>query len=508
MAANVLKDYTGGASENTSTNKIFNSGDASSFPVPVPGDSSAKFVESIIIGALPNEVLSYIFGYLDTPAPSISTLREEPVFELTNAEVANLKTVSLVSKRWRGAILPLLFKHSRFIITEPTASRLPLLEAIRPFLDFFRDNSLNKATTSLVLLVGDKKVGNRSDYNRRSDCFEAFWETIFKTIDPTELLIVAHPEALGALTSCSVFLSDAWCFDSPYHYLRLQRSPLLNLISIEETGGVDEALKPGQIRRDGQSEIQPESSSLDSNLNNTQDPLSRPIDINPRILRVSSQAAKSSSISCVSLDREITPVKSSALFHIRPWSSLLLNEGSFIKAYSTYEFWLRQPPSVSRICEFKDGALTVLQILPDLVGESEMDESPQQALISRTIRDFSYIGIFPMVSHFSALTKNLPRLDNLYVQLVPKNNILNNPKKMTQVEAGDLWLERNSCYAILMRELFNAPPLMNFKYLQVFESGDAADEEAVRSNPILNYYFIIGQLRAALPFLEFTVLIR
>jgi hypothetical protein len=142
------------------------------------------------------------------------------------------------------------------------------------------------------------------------------------------------------------------------------------------------------------------------------------------------------------------------------------------------------------------------------VGESEMDESPQQALISRTIRDFSYIGIFPMVSHFSALTKNLPRLDNLYVQLVPKNNILNNPKKMTQVEAGDLWLERNSCYAILMRELFNAPPLMNFKYLQVFESGDAADEEAVRSNPILNYYFIIGQLRAALPFLEFTVLIR
>ena len=506
MAANVLKDYTGGASENTPTNEIFNSGDASSFPVPVPGDS-AKFVESIMIDVLPNEILSYIFGYLDSPAPSISTLREEPVFELTNAEVANLKTVSLVSKRWRGAILPLLFKHSRFIITEPTASRLPLLEVVRPFLDFSRNNSLNKVTTSFVLLVSDKKVGNRSDYNRRSDRFEAFWETIFKTIDPTELLIVAHPEALGALTSCSVFLSDAWCFDSPYHYLQLQRSPL-NLIGIEETGGVDRVLKPGQIRRDEQSEPQPESSSLDSNLNNTEDLLSRPIDINPQILRVSSQAEKSSSISRVSLDREITHVKSSALFHLRPWSSLLLNEGSFIKAYSTYEFWLRQPPSVSRICKFKDGALTVLQILPDLVGESEMDESPQQALISRTIRDFSYIGMFPMVSHFSALTKNLPRLDNLYVQLVPKNNILNNPKKMTQVEAGDLWLERNSCYAILMRELFNAPPLMNFKYLQVFESGDAADEEAVRSNSNTKLLFIIGQLPAALPFSGFTVLIR
>jgi hypothetical protein len=30
----------------------------------------------------------------------------------------------------------------------------------------------------------------------------------------------------------------------------------------------------------------------------------------------------------------------------RPWSKLLLNEGSFIRAYATYEYWKRQPPSV------------------------------------------------------------------------------------------------------------------------------------------------------------------
>lgn len=49
---------------------------------------------------------------------------------------------------------------------------------------------------------------------------------------------------------------------------------------------------------------------------------------------------------------------------------------------------------------------------------------------------------------------------------------------MVQVVHEDLWMERNSCYASLMRELFNAPPLLNYRYLEVFESGDAADTDA------------------------------
>ena len=83
-----------------------------------------------------------------------------------------------------------------------------------------------------------------------------------------------------------------------------------------------------------------------------------------------------------------------------------------------------------------------------------------------------------MASHFNGLTTHLPRLDRLYVQLVPRNEILEDPVKMEQVDMEDLWMERNSCYALLMRELFNSPPLLNFRYLQVFESGDAADTDA------------------------------
>lgn len=83
-----------------------------------------------------------------------------------------------------------------------------------------------------------------------------------------------------------------------------------------------------------------------------------------------------------------------------------------------------------------------------------------------------------MEPHFRHITEACPRVDRLYVQLVPRNDILQASSRMTQVEQTDLWLERNRCYAILMRELFNAPPVGNFKLLKCFESGDAADRAA------------------------------
>jgi hypothetical protein len=83
-----------------------------------------------------------------------------------------------------------------------------------------------------------------------------------------------------------------------------------------------------------------------------------------------------------------------------------------------------------------------------------------------------------MSSHFGSLTTKLPRLDSLYVQIVPRSEILQDSSKMAQVEPEDLWMERNSCYALLMRELFNVPSLQNYKYLRNFESGDAADKDA------------------------------
>ena len=61
---------------------------------------------------------------------------------------------------------------------------------------------------------------------------------------------------------------------------------------------------------------------------------------------------------------QILHTQASTLFGIRPWSTILLNEGSFIKAYSTYEFWLRQAPSVSFLANSK---LQVIMKFTDFV---------------------------------------------------------------------------------------------------------------------------------------------
>ena len=113
------------------------------------------------------------------------------------------------------------------------------------------------------------------------------------------------------------------------------------------------------------------------------------------------------------------------------------------------------------------------QILPSLLGASTIT-----AIISPTIRNLEYIGIFPTETHFSTITRHCPRLDRLYVQLVPRNSILEDSAKMKQVHSEDLWMERNRCYALLMRELFNNPPEGNYNFLRIFESGDSADKDA------------------------------
>ncbi|KAH7419853.1 hypothetical protein BKA64DRAFT_651724 [Cadophora sp. MPI-SDFR-AT-0126] len=393
---------------------------ASNISEDVPGGvgrSSAEGKDPVSIETLPNEILSQIFGYLDTAPPSynIDALHDEPEFGITRSEDRPLKASSLVSKRWRDASKSILFKHAQFIVRKQTTRSIMLSQQMKPFFDFLVSDSLQNVT-SFSLLVYDNKATDNPKGERRLDDFGDFWSSLFQIIDPINLLIVAPPEALGALTSCRVILTDAWNFDCPCHYLRLQRSPGLSqgrdskLISDSQAGGSE-----GSLPHLVDSSVQDHQQSI----------------------------------------RAI----SSALFDSRPWNKVLLNEGSFIKAYATYEFWTRKAPS----------------ILQDLIGATAQNG---KALISPTIRDMEYVALFPMCGHFADLSENLPRLDRLYCQLVPRNQILSDPKKMIQVESEDLWMERNASYASLMRELFNSPPSNNYQHLKVFESGDAADRAA------------------------------
>lgn len=132
--------------------------------------------------------------------------------------------------------------------------------------------------------------------------------------------------------------------------------------------------------------------------------------------------------------------------------------------YRVYEFFLRRPPSIL-------GALLGCEDFPN--------DAP---LIPPTVVDFNYIAIFPLSSHFEILLEHLPRIDRLFVQLVPKlgNGALEDMDEMRHIDPADLWMERNTSYSFMMRELTSVTnPQSNWSLLQVVETGDAtSDREA------------------------------
>ncbi|KAG9235454.1 hypothetical protein BJ875DRAFT_458993 [Amylocarpus encephaloides] len=429
--------------------------------------SKSKSTAIAKIETLPNELLSNIFCYLDIEKPSELALHDEPTFELTQSETRDLKATANVSKRWRSLVIPVLFKNARFISLDPRPERPILNEQITPFLDFAKRHSLGKFITSFTLIILGKKVANTSDGEYRLTSFSTFWYTLFKVIDPLDLLIVAHAAALGALTSCYVFLEDAGNFDCPCHYLRLQRPPTSSIKSTSEIASDHEPSNVGEAWGSVASATDNTSASFSNNSGNT--------DLAGPSGDASSTSAKPSDDELLE-PWELPRAASSTIFEIYPWTALLLNEGSFIIG----DFLLRQAPS----------------ILADMVGAHEPEHRP---FISPTIRDMSYIGIFPMERHFRAFAENLPRLDRLYVQLVPRNGILDMLSRMAKIQIEDLWMERNSCYALIMREIFKSPPSNNYKHLRVFESGDAADRDSwlmavefVKRSEVFNGWKIVG----------------
>ncbi|KAI0383393.1 hypothetical protein F5Y04DRAFT_33926 [Hypomontagnella monticulosa] len=388
---------------------------------------------------VPPEILLHVFEFLEGPAPSQVRLRDQPSDDMLNSQpgfLPSLKAVSRVCKVWRSLVMPSLFRH---ILWRPKMSSLSAftLNPI-PLLRFLEDNRLDRAVTTFALVVDfvDKEAGIRHITPEiRSVDLEWLWDQLFSVIDPLRFTIVAPPTTLAAFMSRMLFLEDAWSFSIPYHILSLARtkrsSPRDKLLSEH----IETKLSNLQVSTPEQGTTRPSRSAI-----------------------VEPSTASSSF-------RYRNP-PACPLFTIRPWTSILLNEGSSTRVYRTYEFFLRRPPSML-------GAL--------LGCEEHPNDTP---LIPPTVVDFSYIAIFPLSSHFEILLQNLPRLDRLFVQLAPRpgNRILEDEEEMKHIDPADLWMERNTAYSSLMRELtFAADPAghpRNWASLRVFESGDTADHEA------------------------------
>ncbi|KAG8168911.1 hypothetical protein KVR01_001660 [Diaporthe batatas] len=407
---------------------------------------------TLSIDALPTEMLSHIFSFLDGPAPSDERLHDQPhahMLKEADLSAQSLKNISLVNKQWRATVLPLLFRNAICYLDQSDLSLVDLEQSsgphsLTPLLSFVRDNNLTPYVKSLTLVVvkstrvrstgvGGVDLTHAGDGEYSPDPFGPLsrggrerdmvfnedsnwlWNLIFDLVDPLRFTIIASPRTLASLLARMLFLGDAWSFYQSHHVLSLSRN--------SET-----AVSPNRELEVGSSEQAGvrEQSSLAS-------------------APVARQARR---IPCF-------------LFTIRPWDALLLNEGSSTRVYKTYEYYHRRPPSM----------------LGALLGAEEFPND--EPLIPSTIRDLSYVGIFPLSTHFNTLVQNLPRVDRLFVQLVPRNDILKDKKEMEHLDMDDLWAERNTSYSKIMPKLFDSSSSAgNWRYLQVFESGDAADRES------------------------------
>lgn len=362
---------------------------------------------TLSIDALPTEMLTHIFSFLDSPAPSDERLHDQPhahMLKEPDLSAQNLKNISLANKQWRATVLPLLFRNAICYLDQSDLSLVDLEQSsgphsLTPLLSFIRDNNLIPYVNSLTLVVvkstrvrstgaGGVDLSHTEDIEYSPDPFGPLsrggrerdmvfnedsnwlWNLILDLIDPFRFTIIASPRTLASLLARMLFLGDAWSFYQSHHVLSLSRNS-------KTVASPNDGLEVGSPQQETAS--QPPLTSA---------PVAR-------------QARR---IPCF-------------LFTIRPWDSLLLNEGSSTRVYKTYEYYHRRPPSM----------------LGALLGAEEFPND--EPLIPSTIRDLSYVGIFPLSTHFNTLVQNLPRIDRLFVQLVPRNDILKDKKEMEHLDS-------------------------------------------------------------------------
>ena len=132
----------------------------------------------------------------------------------------------------------------------------------------------------------------------------------------------------------------------------------------------------------------------------------------------------------------------SGLIHLRPWIHVGLNEGSFLKAYGTYEFFERGPPSI---------VYSLKQCLAPI-------DSPRNPFIGiralPALRSFTYTAIFPFSNH-AVLHDLIQYVEILDVQFAPdpRSNILDDKARTGKAELEDCWAELFALYSHLASTL-------------------------------------------------------
>jgi hypothetical protein len=396
------------------------------------------------LDSLPDEIKSHILTYLMLPPPSWNWQKNTLDINLTrSSEIGSksLKSLVLVSKRWYRLVSPLLYSHLQLRLQTHAAQAEPLLAPkiktittnfkdwlfrdvgyphdIRlPYRHVWQNEPTPKAATwtamldeqlsglfkflespancsagdgvqSLTIIATGELNDVNLDYIRdEMHCLiatAAFWNLLFEKLNPTRITVLAPPSTIACLLGCSMNMMDAWAFPGM----------AMQLVSVWREP------RPLEV-----------ADYCRSNSENDYD-MMQPVEL---ILE----------------PNEYGRPAFSSLIYIRPWTHLAVNEGSFLEAYSTYEYFHKNPPGILAS-----------------VGRAfrlEMD-----------MWSVEYKAVFPFGNHIgSPLDRitykgNSSNVRKLYVKLAPDpdDHILEDPAQVGKADVADCWREVETAYRFL-----------------------------------------------------------
>ncbi|KAH7261931.1 hypothetical protein BKA59DRAFT_6905 [Fusarium tricinctum] len=401
---------------------------------------------------LPNELIAHILSFLDSESDLQTRVYQDPAKiarPISSGTTTPLKNASLVCSLWRTYVINYLFRH---IVWPFRRFHKPVIQDIASeidILDFIRRNNLAPIVETFTILIDTPRGSGQNRYaddlwgilppESQQPASPVSWNLLWSVLAQDDQRNNEQSDARTEQDRVRCHWDNNWLWHTIFDVVDPLRITLISSIDV--------------------------LASL----------LSRSVDF-------STHWAFNSTYYIISLSRSaqtMGPERKSDLlpsqlpglrnripcdlFHIRDWNSLLINEGSFAPVYSTYEF-------------FHYSAAT---LLPAIFDASD----PSFNTICGNLKSLSYIATFPLSHHISDfLIPHCPPVEHLFVQLMPKNRDFWESSSLSRVNLSDLWLECDTSYALLVRQMLEPIPQPGWQKLKVFETGDKPAEGVWRMN--------------------------
>lgn len=390
------------------------------------------------IESLPEELKTQIISYLDVEPPSSSWYTHAPRLSLGKSELRPLKNLSQVSKAWRRLTKSSLFRCIRMnIVASQESAAFPLRapsttsfrhvysvrkaefkarlfksigypleiewiyrhawldaaseraaqwltaldQTLSDLLSFLAKNKLASNVESVSILGEGELDNNSRDYiTDEVHCLIAsatFWDVLFRSLEPSQITLVAPPSTLACLLNCSIRMLDSWAF-------------------------------PG--------------------MNNQLVTLKRPRRDHTDADRRRTSYSRSEAVHLRMGPNDYARPALASLLYIRPWTHIFINEGSYLQAYSTYEYFHKEPPGI---------------VYPLAQGFE----------VPMSLESITYHSVFPFHDYLAAAVNLMSTgiIRSLHVKLAPDadDKTWDDPCHVGKADITDCWGEIEQVYSLL-----------------------------------------------------------